>query len=600
MSRNFSAKKYFIYGFKKYIKNENSVLSKLYTPSLRELLNDYLEIHNDINTNTELDKLNNARNELIEAIRYFIKNGFCYEKGLYEKELTVLLGEMVEVGKGGDRERVVRYNTIYNMCNALVKKIDSDNIYLKIITFVKRTTSFIEVDKALHLMVSELVYDGYSLKYLDTWYNEEFRHLKIEESTIDNILDKFINLKRTKQKFTYYLSILDNGRFKDNKLYVDFNLLLLEQDYDSLELIDNKESNAKNYLQQKSEYKICKVEVEAMDYFKGLDIVKSSITTYDQMIHFISDDKKNSGDRSIFLEKVVCVLVDGKIIKLRLASNDTDNLFNGKERRERQDVEDFVAYRDMIFSENIKTLEIFNIQRALNIVKSQKEQSVQNRIINLWAVLEYILTFHEGYGSIISKVKDIIPKVVCLYLVKDKLNVFWSRLYEYKNNEIDIVNEMLNCKREGDEYYYDLSTLIEFIIEKGPSLIEAFNFNDNLKRDIAEIGGFLSQPEALAEYIEVKHKEISHDIVRIYRARNVLIHSGKETKSDLDLKTLRLYSYNNNLLGLIIYYMCKNPHISITEIINSIKFTYEDYVQALKAKSIRQEDICKPRYLFIG
>ena len=42
--------------------------------------------------------------------------------------------------------------------------------------------------------------------------------------------------------------------------------------------------------------------------------------------------------------------------------------------------------------------------QAINIIKGQKEQTKENRLINLWSVLEYMLTFHNG-DNIISKVK---------------------------------------------------------------------------------------------------------------------------------------------------------------------------------------------------
>lgn len=40
--KRFSAKKYFVFAFKKYILNENKILSKKFQPSIRELLSDYI------------------------------------------------------------------------------------------------------------------------------------------------------------------------------------------------------------------------------------------------------------------------------------------------------------------------------------------------------------------------------------------------------------------------------------------------------------------------------------------------------------------------------------------------------------------------------
>ena len=93
------------------------------------------------------------------------------------------------------------------------------------------------------------------------------------------------------------------------------------------------------------------------------------------------------------------------------------------------------------------------------------------------------------------------------------------------------------------------------ILEKGDTLIGEFSFNDLIKREIAEIGMFLENAERREKYIINKHCEIEHDIVRIYR---------------------------------------------ITEILNSVIYTYYEYIKILKNKDASPKEICKPKYLFIG
>ncbi|WHY01092.1 hypothetical protein [Neobacillus sp. DY30] len=600
MSKEYTAKKYFINGFKQYIKNENKALSKLYMPSLRELLIEYIEIHEDITTNLELDKLGNARNEHIEAMIYYIKNNILYERSVYKKELSFLIQQLETLSDKSDKEKLLHYSKIFTLCISLIKKFDTNNIYRQIVDLVKTYSNFSQSENAIHFIINELLYDGYSLKYLDSWYNEQIAKEKIEESNIDNVLDLFCKLKQDNKKFTYFINVLDNKYFENEKLYIDFNLNLLKKDYNQLTLIDSKSNQeTKKYLQQTKGYNICSIEISAKDYYKGLDNILNSINSYFQMIHYVS-----SPDESLFLEKIVCEIHDGTYKKLRLKENempnDTEILFGNTENRERQDVEDFIRYREQVFTESINSQEVFNIQRALNIIKNQVNQSQENKIINLWAVLEYLLTFKESGGSIISKVKDVVPKVVCLYYLKDKINVFWNRIYEHRDKKIPIIDEFLKCKKQGEIYQYDLDKLIEFISNKGPNLITELEFSLALSRDIAEIGLFLNNPKKLAEQISVKNQEIKHDLVRIYRARNMLIHSGKETKANLSCRSLRLYKYNNNLIGLIIYYMCKNPHFKISEILNSIDYTYENYIHELKEGASLETDIIKPKYLFIS
>lgn len=91
------------------------------------------------------------------------------------------------------------------------------------------------------------------------------------------------------------------------------------------------------------------------------------------------------------------------------------------------------------------------------------------------------------------------------------------------------------------------------------------------------------------------------DLIRIYRDRNILIHSGRRGIRNINYKILRLYQYNNNTLSIIIYYKNKNPMLTIEEILNSIEYTYNKYIKEIDSKLENGQllGICRPKYLFI-
>lgn len=294
MDKSFSAKKYFINGFKEYIKNAHKSLSKIYTPSIRELLLDYVEIHEDIISNLELDKLGNARRELIEAMRFYIKNSILFDCSLYNKELILLVEQLKKINEKEGGEKTLQYSHIYNNCNSLIKKIDSNNIYMSIVDLVKNYKSFIEAEKAIHLIINELMYEGYSLKYLDSWVSENLGNIELDVENIDFILNKFSKLKRNHTKYTYYINVFENEYFSKEKLYTDFNLALIKQDFDTLNLgVDRNGKENKSFLQITKEYHVCKIEIESLDYFKGLELILSSINSYFQMIDYVANEKRS-------------------------------------------------------------------------------------------------------------------------------------------------------------------------------------------------------------------------------------------------------------------------------------------------------------------
>ena len=123
-----------------------------------------------------------------------------------------------------------------------------------------------------------------------------------------------------------------------------------------------------------------------------------------------------------------------------------------------------------------------------------------------------------------------------------------------------------------------------------------------------------NSPQKAVAAIEDYYEGIKQDLNFIYRLRNQLIHSTKGTDDSLEHISMRLYRYVNSVLSTILYYKEKNSEYTITDILNSIDATYQDYISAWNAKKMdrkrAQEDekqlslqeaykMVRPSYLFI-
>lgn len=589
MSEEYSAKKYFLAQFRRYTNNENKILVHKLFPGARELLSDYIQIHKDVKENIENNKFKTARADMLTGMKFFLKESILHSHKFYQYEIRTLISK---IDKVSDKD-IIDYVKINNMCTSFLKKLNNDNLYEYIVDRIKVSNSFNDIDKILEELISELLYEGYSLKFLSEWCKKEIPNNKdINEENIDSIIDKFKFLKKNKEKYTYYLAL--NEDIGEEK-YIDLNMNLNRVEQDQITTMENSIPKISKFILQGSYSYVYKITIRTLDIYKGLEIIKKSFETYFQIINSLREDKS----RIEFNNKCIVQSEDNTYNKLRIENYDEDTLFLHIENREKEEIEDFIKYRDKVYEAMENVNEIGNLQRAINIVKSQKGQLQENRLINLWSVLEYILTFNEGH-SIISNVKDIIPKVVCLYSIKDKINMFWNQLYKYKDSKIEIVSKFIeSCIKDNDEYQYDINKLIPFIQKEGPSLMEKFEFNSVLQRSVGEIGSLMTKKETRVKYIEKVGKKVEYDVSRIYRSRNILIHSGQREIINIDCKSLRLYKYNSHLLALIIYYKSKNPYLTITEILNSIEHTYNDYIAKIEDKDVDKLDICKPRYLFI-
>lgn len=589
MNRAYSAKKYFLAQFRRYTNNENKILVHKLFPGIRELLSDYIQINKDVIENIENNKFKTARVDMLTGMKFFLKESILHNHKFYQYEIRTLISK---IDKASDKD-INDYVKINNICTSFLKKLNNDNLYEYIVERIKVSNNFNDIDKILEELISELLYEGYSLKFLSEWCKKEIPNNKdINEENIDSIIDKFKFLKKNKEKYTYYLAL--NEDIGEEK-YIDLNMSINRVGEQEITNMGNGNDKISKFILQGNRSYVYKITIRTLDMYKGLEIIKKSFESYFQIINSLRENKSSIE----FNNKCIVRSKDDTYSKLRIENYDEDTLFSHIENREREEIEDFIRYRDKVYETMENVNEIGNLQRAINIVKSQKGQLQENRLINLWSVLEYILTFNEGH-SIISNVKDIIPKVVCLYSIKDKINMFWNQLYKYKNSDIEIIGKFIeSCIKDNDEYQYDINKLISFIQQEGESLIKAFEFNSVLQRNIGEIGFLINNKEARVQYIKKVEARVEYDVSRIYRSRNILIHSGQREIINIDCKSLRLYKYNSHLLALIIYYKSKNPYLTITEILNSIEHTYNDYIEKISNEDVDKLEICKPRYLFI-
>ncbi len=240
-----------------------------------------------------------------------------------------------------------------------------------------------------------------------------------------------------------------------------------------------------------------------------------------------------------------------------------------------------------VVNENKGTLE-----RVLYTLHTAKGYSIQNRFLNFWSSLEYILHPFPKY-TIIEKARVIVPEVFSLFYLKNKLNIFWSRLtycmnkkgYKEKYPALDFF--CTDC-REGKDY--STKKVISYLsdIKKYTTLLSELSFHIVLERECKELIMLLTEPQKASKAIKEYYEEIRHDLNYIYRLRNQLIHSARDIDDSLEYISFRLYRYVNSVLSTILYYEEKNSAYSIIDILSSIDATYQNYNDRLSNEELRK------------
>lgn len=139
----------------------------------------------------------------------------------------------------------------------------------------------------------------------------------------------------------------------------------------------------------------------------------------------------------------------------------------------------------------------------------------------------------------------------------------------------------MQCSKEGRKY--DKNKFIKFLSNED-NLRNLYESAENvvIRREVAYMRGILMNASKLNENIEVIYELIEHDLTRIYRVRNKLVHSENNQLFNMDIFTIRLNKYINALIGTLIYHLKRQPNLHISEVLNSIHETYEWYINFLK------------------
>lgn len=299
-SKQLSARKYFLFSFKKYISNENKILYKNFLPSIREILLDYINTYEDsVDNNIKLEK---SKNDIIDAVIFFSQESIFYKKGSYKEELDLLIDDLRKIRqKSLDK---TEEGKIYNRCTAMVKKISKDDIYTDLCNIIKSLSSFEEVDRAIQTSISEMLYDGYSLKYIENWYNDNVAKelTDLTDIKIENLINKFSGFNIDETIFKYFITIKTTRNLRE-KIYLDCNLIMEQVDFENINLINNEDGkDAKNYLQYGANTLIYSIEVKAKDCYKALEILIDSLNSYFQMDDYINEENQLLINQKVVVE----------------------------------------------------------------------------------------------------------------------------------------------------------------------------------------------------------------------------------------------------------------------------------------------------------
>lgn len=594
--------KYFIISMNEYFNSQHFALENRKFDSISYLLGEYLKLDVEIKKNiSDRSKLQNGRKALLNNIVFYFQNTLFTKNKIFKRDIDNLLSVInsknsderkqnnEDDNKNKGQEKID--NDIFYSISALYKKITNINIldyWIDII--IENSKTYDDVDKVMDCYINELLYEGYSLRYLKEWWTEKFKGIfgvENEEVLLENI-KKFKELS-SKQHHTYNILVKYNLPDKlKNEVKEKHSIKISNVNYKEInenirnQVISSKSGNNKFFESSKVTY--FSVEISACDKYKAIESAIYPLKNYIEVYKFI--------DKTISAVDITTYMIkENGIFNEEPLSNISRYLRESTER-EKEDIEDFIKLREELRSKNEDMASIYDIESVINLIQKSSEFTMENRLLNTWSCIENLVRFYSG-NSIIEKVINIIPQVICMYVVKQKMNVLWDVLYPLMDKKI-VDERLTKCKLSEQSNKYISEKLAEYLVsEKCSGLYENTKPYITINRKLSEINKLLKDPKELLKYINTMEESITHSINSIYRTRNDLVHNGGKLESYMENQICSLQYYLNCLLGTLIFHIKRNPKLIITEILYSIVYSYKTYKNELKELKDEIDKRCK-------
>lgn len=568
-----NAHKYFLYGMQEYFFNKYSKIENKRMQSLRGLLEDFITLETNIKlNNSDGKKLLNGKRALLDAILFNLKNTPLIKDKELSKDIELII-KVIEEGKKQlnnekkEEKKELSNKILYNCLSSFNKKLRNYNVLNCLIDIhEKYNKKFKDVEVLIDCYVGELLYEGYSLSYLKTWYKDNFNNQDIDsakdEKELETYIEKFKELSENNKKiFTVKISInlpetLKKYFFDKRSKTIDgIEFVLLSDD-------EIPKNHTKFTRTQKS---IClKSNIKACDEIKAVQIVTTTIGNYIEVY--------KAFDTSIGTEPIIGCYINENNLDLKNIKEYSKDI----NYREKEDIQEFIELREK--NHNNKTIK--DIERVINIVQKLSTDSSENRLLNAWSALENILRFYDS-KSIIGKITEIIPKLIVMYLVKREMNNLWDRLLPLINKDKLDIKDLAKCRSESNKKKYNKEKFATFLMreETGGKLCEDTQANIVINKSVADLNRCLKSPDVLLKKIKFDEEAIVHNITTIYRLRNDLVHNGGVVDRNIENKILTLRYYINCILSTLIHHIKRNQELTVEEILNSIVLTYNNYIQ---------------------
>lgn len=479
------------------------------------------------------------------------------------------------------KEFGLKIELLYNKLNP--KKYIKESIHILSET-IKINGSKKEIESILRNLLTSLINYGYHQTHL-YFVVKNFFFSEVSINSVNQI-DEFFELIDLKPK-EYEITLFGSPLFEVAKESCEgFGIFILNN-------IDLKDFWGKSleFLKTKREkqFYIKVINVNALDAYSAKDNAESRINKVANLLAFYHHKRKMRwSDKSVVSYKNV----EDKTTS-HLISPSTPPILKGNDNKSELANEKLKLILSKLMVLKSDSFAKFNTVVDLHGI-ALTNKDIENQLLNLWIAIETLIPSEDKKTKISSILKFLIPFLEYNYVSKivesiKKSLIRWNKdIFESEMIKIDSQNPL------------DTETFIKFLCckEYEPNRVELYKLlgrEELLRYRVFTYSKKLNSSKNIKKIISLHRQKAYWHVRRIYRARNLIVHSGKNPGS-IETLVENLHNYLDLFLNQLINFVINE--VQVTSIEQAIK-----EVQLLNEKREKlYEDnldieICKENYI---
>lgn len=432
---------------------------------------------------------------------------------------------------------------------------------------------------------SSVINSGYSREFVLQQVEERFfKHniKKIEKRTLSRFFSKFDNVKR---KYVVVVPIMPPVASYLEKVFTGSKSIIKNLN----ELSSDAEVALSGHPDHDECHKFSVWSVEALDPFVAMRNIDQTISTMAAMTYL--------GRRGIELEW----RRHGYVKTVRAAAgaivtNDQVSLQKLSSRLSRRLVNELVAPAQKILSEfsDESTERLFSAVNMSALARISERS--ENQLIALWSAIEVLLSDPPRGVPRVTHYVDMFTPCVCIKYVRQYIVAVYDELRVHYSKHLKSFFQSEGFDKNVDQYT-NFSYLLFLPEHKNLHHKFCAPMLDNplaLYR-LWKLEKNFSNPASYLESVNNHFQRVEWQLHRIYRTRNVIVHSGKIPPFLAPL-SLNVFEYFRGAVGPIMGRASKSfGKSAIDQLVAEIKFDFQKRLSSVramgKAKDFTADDI---------